>query len=202
MSCTLKLGLTGSRNATVRSTRSRRAVCVRALFGGGRKNEQQEEKDEQFRIQQELLEKRKSGSLIREANDRRRKVQETLRGKKEERQREKDALSEGVIPDALKKWKPYDNKLDEEANSGIIVPLLPLGIQKYDEGERFDLRSPYADDGWVDPDEADDPWAGLKNLFSFGKKPVSDKPKDKKVVWASQYGKYAAEKKQAKEGGK
>jgi hypothetical protein len=29
------------------------------------------------------------------------------------------------------------------------VPLLPFGLRKYDEGERFDLRSPYADDGWV-----------------------------------------------------
>jgi len=27
--------------------------------------------------------------------------------------------------------------------------------RKYDEGERFDLRSPYADDGWVDPEETD-----------------------------------------------
>jgi hypothetical protein len=35
------------------------------------------------------------------------------------------------------------------ANSGLVVPLLPFGMPKYDAGERFDLRSPYADDGWV-----------------------------------------------------
>ncbi len=46
-------------------------------------------------------------------------------------------------------------KEDAEASSGIVVPLLPFGIRQYDEGERFDLRSPYADDGWVDPEETD-----------------------------------------------
>lgn len=35
------------------------------------------------------------------------------------------------------------------ATSGLVVPLLPFGMPKYDAGERFDLRSPYADDGWV-----------------------------------------------------
>jgi hypothetical protein len=47
----------------------------------------------------------------------------------------------------------YKNKEDETANSGLVVPLLPFGMPKFDAGERFDLRSPYADDGWVDPDE-------------------------------------------------
>lgn len=47
----------------------------------------------------------------------------------------------------------YKNKEDETANSGLVVPLLPFGMPKYDAGERFDLRSPYADDGWVDPEE-------------------------------------------------
>ncbi len=28
-----------------------------------------------------------------------------------------------------------------------MVPLLPFGIKKYDDGERFDLRSPYSDGG-------------------------------------------------------
>jgi hypothetical protein len=39
------------------------------------------------------------------------------------------------------------------------VPLAVLptttaaaGRADYDEGERFDLRSPYSDDGWVDPE--------------------------------------------------
>lgn len=29
------------------------------------------------------------------------------------------------------------------------MPLLPFGLKEFDEGERFDLRSPYADEGWV-----------------------------------------------------
>jgi hypothetical protein len=57
----------------------------------------------------------------------------------------------------------YASKDDAEGTSGIIVPLLPFGMRKYDEGERFDLRSPYADDGWVDPEETD-AWAGFKKI--------------------------------------
>ncbi len=33
----------------------------------------------------------------------------------------------------------------------VVLP----GLRQFDEGERFDLRSPYADDGWVDPEETD-----------------------------------------------
>lgn len=72
----------------------------------------------------------------------------------------------------------YKTKVDSEARSGIVVPLLPFGRREYDEGERFDLRSPYADDGWVDPEEVD-AWAGFKKigekLLNFGgqKKQVS-----------------------------
>jgi hypothetical protein len=168
-----------------------------------------------------------------------------------------------------------------------VVPLFPFGIRKYDEGERFDLRLPYAEDGWVDPDEVRvaarrgaarrgypcpctlvrgrgegqaawraaggrgprpspaaahartracaaqpsnptrrvlapppppapgasppqvDAWSGFKKLFSFGKKPdvaPEDAGKPKKIIWASQYGKYQAEQQQQqqqkKKGGK
>lgn len=57
----------------------------------------------------------------------------------------------------------YSNKEDENITSGVVVPLLPFGMPKYDAGERFDLRSPYADDGWVDPEETD-AWAGFKKI--------------------------------------
>jgi hypothetical protein len=49
--------------------------------------------------------------------------------------------------------QPYSKETEDRANSGVVVPLFPFGIRKYDDGERFDLRLPYADDGWVDPDE-------------------------------------------------
>ncbi len=59
----------------------------------------------------------------------------------------------------------YDKKEDESALSGIVVPLLPFGMPRYDAGERFDLRSPYADDGWVDPEETGVLWQAWFSVF-------------------------------------
>jgi len=101
------------------------------------------EKADQMRIQQDLLKKRRSGSLIEEASARRQNVRKTVDARKAERKQERDALAEGRMPETLKKWNPYAEE-NREANSGIVVPLLPFGMRKYDEGERFDLRSPYA----------------------------------------------------------
>ena len=59
-------------------------------------------------------------------------------------------LTQGIIPDSLKDWKNYKKKEDAQGfTEGIVVPLLPFGLKEFDEGERFDLRSPYADMGWV-----------------------------------------------------
>lgn len=62
-------------------------------------------------------------------------------------------------------WNNYKNKDDAKGTDGIVVPLLPFGLKEFDEGERFDLRSPYADMGWVDPEETD-MWSGLKKIGS------------------------------------
>lgn len=37
---------------------------------------------------------------------------------------------------------------------GIIIPVAPFGMPEYDGGERFDLRLPHVDNGWVDEDAA------------------------------------------------
>lgn len=56
----------------------------------------------------------------------------------------------GMLPIILKRsWFraatcAADDETNKNANSGIVVPLLPFGIKKYDDGERFDLRSPYS----------------------------------------------------------
>jgi hypothetical protein len=34
----------------------------------------------------------------------------------------------------------------------IPIPTNPVGMPEYDNGERFDLRLPYVDNGWVDED--------------------------------------------------
>ncbi|GFR49684.1 hypothetical protein Agub_g11833 [Astrephomene gubernaculifera] len=177
------------------AVRRRANVRTKALFGFGKpKSEVESEREEQWRLQQELIQKRKSGQLIKEANDRRRKVAEELASRKEVRRREKEALARGEMPDTLQGWKPYDNEVDEKANSGIVVPLLPFGIKKYDEGERFDLRSPYSDAGWVDPEEQD-AWAGLKKIgskiFNFSGK--SEPTELKPIMWATPFTKRRGE---------
>lgn len=189
--------------------RSRQQLRTQALFGWGKKDADKEAiKDEQYRMQQELLAKRKTGEYIAEAGQRRSKVRADVAAKKAARQNERDELAEGRMPDSLKNWKNYKNKEDETAGATgrIVVPLLPFGINSFDEGERFDLRSPYADDGWVDPDEVD-MWAGFKALnkkvFSFGKKePTPEDAEPKKIIWASQYGKYMADQKRKQAEGK
>ncbi|GIL54545.1 hypothetical protein Vafri_10293 [Volvox africanus] len=182
--------------APSRASRGSRCVLrTQALFGFGKsKNEVDSEKDEQWRLQQELIQKRKSGQLIKEANERRKKVSEELASRKDLRRREKEALARGEMPDTLRGWKPYDKEIDEKANSGIVVPLLPFGIKKYDDGERFDLRSPYSDAGWVDPEEQD-AWAGLKKIgtkilnFSGKSEPTELKP----IMWATPFTKKRGE---------
>eukprot|EP00775_Hariotina_reticulata_P011521 gene11521-11664_t len=178
------------------------APCVRAqaLFGWGKKESGKDtEKEEMFRAQQEMLEARRAGKALQGANERRRKVAETVAERKAARKAERDALGRGEMPDSLKDWRNYKNKEDETATSGLVVPLLPFGMPKYDAGERFDLRSPYADDGWVDTTETS-AWDGFKKIsekllnFSGENKKQELKP----IVWASQYDKYVADQKAAK----
>lgn len=174
------------------------------MFGWGKKNgeksEKELQKEEMYRQQQEMLEARRSGTSLQEANQRRAKVAETVAARKAARRAERDALARGEMPDSLKDWRNYSNKEDETATSGLVVPLLPFGMPKYDAGERFDLRSPYADDGWVDPEETD-AFAGFKKigekLLNFSGK--TKKQEVKPIIWASQYDKYVAEKKAAKQ---
>eukprot|EP00879_Flechtneria_rotunda_P002229 GHRR01002416.1.p1 GENE.GHRR01002416.1~~GHRR01002416.1.p1 ORF type:complete len:208 (+),score=54.95 GHRR01002416.1:1294-1917(+) len=179
---------------------SRRQVRVQALFGWGQKDNSKDlEKEEMFRAQQEMLEARRSGKSLQGANERRRKVLETVAERKAARRAEREALGRGEMPDSLKDWRNYKNKEDETATSGLVVPLLPFGMPKYDAGERFDLRSPYADDGWVDPEETD-AWSGFKKI---GEKLLNftgqtKKQEQKPIIWASQYNKYVAEQQAAK----
>lgn len=52
----------------------------------------------------------------------------------------------------------------------IVIPLNPMGMPRYDNGERFDLRLPYAETGYEDP-ESDVMGKfinGLKGLFGKG----------------------------------
>lgn len=61
--------------------------------------------------------------------------------------------------------QPYDKEIDEKANSGIVVPLLPFGIKKYDE-----VGSCLQADGRAGPDAVQRGpaarwcWSGTYNL--------------------------------------
>ncbi|MEW5307353.1 MAG: hypothetical protein WDW36_009757 [Sanguina aurantia] len=178
----------------MRSRPGRRTCRTQALFGWGKKPEKTErewDREDQWAIQQDLLRKRRSGEMIDEADERRRKVAETVQSRKDVRTKERSDLGEGIMPETLKNWKNYDAKMEKNSRSGIVIPTLPFGMQKYDEGERFDLRSPYSDDGWVDPEETD-MWGGFRKigekLLNFGGQKAPDKTQ-KPILWASSYGK-------------
>jgi len=65
---------------------------------------------------------------------------------------------------------------EEEEQGGIPMPMASFGVGgefgqggKYDNGERFDLRLPYADQGWVGEGDEEEPVDFFKNLLSGGK---------------------------------
>jgi len=94
--------------------------------------------------------------------------------------------------DPLNKWKQnFDKGLvkkigyeaappkSESLFGNLVIPVNPIGIERFDEGERFDLRLPYAETGYEDPD-ADvlgKLGKGISNLFGFGKQKNEDKDK-------------------------
>jgi hypothetical protein len=108
-----------------------------------------------------------------EISSRRKKVSGFLKG----------TLSKEETDAINKKNRDKANELSKEAFKGqkgwISIPGMAIGMPEFDGGERFDLRGPYADEGWVDPDDE-----GISNPFKglFGggkKKKEEEKPKPK-----------------------
>lgn len=134
------------------------------------------QKEQQYRLQQEMLARRKDKKKMEEyfeSVDSNRKqvdlkVKETIYSK----------IDNNVDP--LSKWK--ENKKDgkvknlgyEDAPKAKFFtfefPSNPIGMENMDNGERFDLRLPYSERGYEDPD------ADLGNMMKkfvnnfFGKK--------------------------------
>ena len=69
----------------------------------------------------------------------------------------------------------------EDPKFGIIIPLAPFGMPEYDNGERFDLRLPHVDNGWVDEDSSlGNTWSRLTGgLFGGQKKADKEAMNDK-----------------------
>mmetsp|Transcript_22728 Transcript_22728/g.70613 ORF Transcript_22728/g.70613 Transcript_22728/m.70613 type:complete len:182 (+) Transcript_22728:611-1156(+) len=69
--------------------------------------------------------------------------------------------------------KPLYTKEQQEVKTGIIIPIAPFGLPEMDGGERFDLRLPYVDQGYEDPDA--DVMGKFMNLFKGKKKEEAPK---------------------------
>lgn len=149
--------------------RARAPQRPRALFGFGGKDEDKErEKEEQMRAQQEVLRRRKNNSWQDGVKARRAKASRYLN----------DPEYKKVCDEEnRKKFKAKMEAMGPEPTSGIIIPILPIGIPEYDGGERFDLRLPYVDSGWVDEDA--DPVKQFKRFIGLEKKPEEDGGKGK-----------------------
>jgi hypothetical protein len=62
------------------------------------------------------------------------------RAKEQKRRADRAALARGERLEDDGSNKPY-GEVDEGLQGGIIIPLAPFGIPKYDNGERFDLKA-------------------------------------------------------------
>jgi hypothetical protein len=113
------------------------------------------EREEQFRIQQEMLARRKNKPKMQQYFA---DVEKKREGAQKEAAKTFWSKSDDSS-DPLEKWKetkekggikpigyePEPDRKSSRTGLNIIIPLNPIGMPKYDNGERFDLRLPYAE---------------------------------------------------------
>ncbi|CAL5220276.1 g2259 [Coccomyxa viridis] len=155
------------------SSRGRSSTGTQALFGfgGGNKEEREwkkQEKEAAYQAQLDVLKRRKSGAWQKDVAERRGKVRryETDPEFKKEVDADKRARAE-----AMRKADPPVTLFD------IVIPIAPFGIPEYDLGERFDLKGPYCDSGYVDEDA--DFKKQFARFFGMGKKKQKPDQDDK-----------------------
>ena len=117
-------------------------------------------RDETFKRQQEILAKRRKGGRIdEEANKRRAKVSGFM----------KKTLSKKEMDEIKTESTKAANALSKEAvKGGIPFPMASFGMPEFDGGERFDLRGPYAEEGWVDEKDLEKEKQKLKKKKNKG----------------------------------
>jgi hypothetical protein len=145
-------------------------------------NSKEAAKEEQWRIQQEILSRRKNKTQMKqyfeEVEQKRKAVsataKETIWSKSSDEEdplvKWKEAKKNGNIKSLG--YEPEPSRKDSKLGINIVIPQNPMGIPRYDNGERFDLRLPYAERGYEDPD-ADimgKMWKGITGIF--GKKDI------------------------------
>lgn len=139
-------------------------------------------KEEQWKIQQDMLKRRKDKGKMKEYFAKVEKAREyqSRKARASLWSRSKDS------EDPLEKWKAskkrgeikplgYEaspSKSDSKLGVNVVIPLNPIGMPKYDNGERFDLRLPYAERGYEDPD-ADVMGKMFGGLFGGSRKPAA-----------------------------
>mmetsp|Transcript_2755 Transcript_2755/g.5027 ORF Transcript_2755/g.5027 Transcript_2755/m.5027 type:complete len:174 (+) Transcript_2755:58-579(+) len=150
-------------------------ACPRIQMGlFGPSSEEQRQKDEAFRKQQEILARRKqkdaTSEYFRKVNQRRSDV---------EARRTAKSLNVQPGEDPLVDWKRRQDEglmnplgYEESEEGGIPIPMASFGIPKFDNGERFDLRLPYAEQGYVSEDA--DIVGKIRNWFKPKKEGESD----------------------------
>ena len=117
-------------------------------------------RDETFKRQQEILAKRRKGGRIdEEANKRRAKVSGFM----------KKTLSKKEMDEIKTENTKAANALSKEAvKGGIPFPMASFGMPEFDGGERFDLRGPYAEEGWDDEKDLEKEKQKLKKKKNKG----------------------------------
>ena len=124
-------------------------------------------KDEQWRIQQDVLKRRQS----KEATNKYFDAVDANRQKAKQEQVTKWAFQRDPTQDSLIGWKKLRDSGEigdlktglgtdgKKREGGLPIPLPSFGLGgeagvggEYDNGERFDLRLPYVDQGYEDPD--------------------------------------------------
>ncbi|KAK3261974.1 hypothetical protein CYMTET_29152 [Cymbomonas tetramitiformis] len=134
-----------------------KVVQTQCLFGRSKNDEAARRRDEQWEIQQDILRRRRSGVGNDKVNARREKVSKYMRNTM-------DPAEKAAID---KKNRAKAAALSKETiKGGIPFPMASFGMPEFDGGERFDLKGPYVDEGWVDENESEGgPFKALKNLF-------------------------------------
>uniref|UniRef100_A0A7S2XC65 Uncharacterized protein n=1 Tax=Lotharella oceanica TaxID=641309 RepID=A0A7S2XC65_9EUKA len=132
----------------------------------------QEEKDEQWRLQQEILKRRRdknaNAQYYKSIEDKRERLKNDFYAKKIQYRKGEDPLDQWK---EINKGKTYKDEYSDEPGYSLPIPLPSFGLPKFDNGERFDLRLPYVDQGYVaeDSDDAVGRFLGIFGIKKGGK---------------------------------